>query len=85
MHLKDFLEKTVTDVVIYAGTNLVDYNPNNYIYTSNKTYTPVKNGQLEIEGVELTEEILNSNVEYIDTETIDLMGTSKNVIEVYVN
>lgn len=85
MKLKDFLEKAVEEVVIYAGTNLVDYNPNNYVYTSNETYTPVKNDYLEIEGVELTEVILNSNVEHIGTDTIDFMGETKATIEVYVN
>lgn len=85
MKLKDFLEKAVTEVVVYVGTNLVEYNPNNYIYASNETYTPVKNEYLEIEGVELTEEILNSNVEHIDCDNIEFMGDTKAVIEVYVN
>lgn len=72
MQLKDFLEKAVAEVLVYAETN-------------NETYNLVQNDYLEIEGIELTEEILNSNVKYIDVDTIEFMGDSLNIIKVYVN
>lgn len=87
MKLKTFLEKTDSEVVIYVGTNLVEYNPDNYVYiaTTKKTYTPVENEYLETKGIELTQEILNSEVESFEACTIDFEWEEKAVIEVYVN
>lgn len=85
MLLRDLIEVTSSEMVIFVNTNEVEYDkdkPN--VYFDGKTYMAVKDEFFYPEGIEFESDFDTLEVESIGSDTYEKYSDTVSVIEVYV-